>query len=99
MKANRFFSPVVRIQSERGHHLVDSGPYRLVRHPGYAGSLLSCVGGALALGSCWALVPVGALGVLILRRIVVEDRFLKANLEGYAEYSERVRYRLLPGVW
>lgn len=98
MSVNRFFSPVVRLQQERGHSLVTAGPYRYIRHPGYAGILLSaCVG--IALGSWWSLSPlVLALG-LILRRTALEDRFLRGSLEGYASYAERVRYRLVPGLW
>ena len=99
MRANPFFSPVVRIQAERGHRLITAGPYRYVRHPGYAGGLVASVCGTLALGSWWAMVTVPAYLAMFARRIVVEDRFLKENLDGYAHYAERVRYRLLPGVW
>jgi protein-S-isoprenylcysteine O-methyltransferase Ste14 len=97
--ANRFFSAVVRIQRDRGHHVVDSGPYRLVRHPGYVGSLIHMPGLALALGSWWALALVGAISALVVVRTALEDRTLRAELEGYTEYAGRVRYRLLPGVW
>jgi protein-S-isoprenylcysteine O-methyltransferase Ste14 len=97
--ANRFFSAVVRIQRDRGHHVVDSGPYRLVRHPGYVGSLIHMPGLALALGSWWALAVVGAISALVVVRTALEDRTLRTELEGYAEYARRVRYRLLPGVW
>jgi protein-S-isoprenylcysteine O-methyltransferase Ste14 len=99
MLTNRFFSPVVRIQKERGHHLVDSGPYGIVRHPGYAGMILMAPFSGLALGS-W--VSVGFALVysgLILRRVVFEDTFLRGNLEGYDAYASRVRYRLIPGVF
>lgn len=96
---NRFFSAVVRIQRDRGHHVVDAGPYRMVRHPGYLGSLIHMPGLALALGSWWALAVVGAISALIVVRTALEDRTLRAELEGYAEYAGRVRYRLLPGVW
>jgi protein-S-isoprenylcysteine O-methyltransferase Ste14 len=96
---NRFFSPVVRIQSERGHHLIMAGPYAHIRHPGYAGSLLTLLGSGLALGSWWAtLCGVVAAG-LILRRAVIEDRFLHTQLDGYGPYAQRVRYRVLPGIW
>ena len=98
MAVNRFFSPVLRIQDERGHHLVTVGPYRYVRHPGYLGILLSASAG-VALGSWWSLVPLVPVAVLILRRTTLEDRLLRKNLEGYANYSEQVRYRLVPGVW
>jgi protein-S-isoprenylcysteine O-methyltransferase Ste14 len=99
MSVNRFFSPVVRIQTERGHHLVTAGPYRFIRHPGYLGSVLAFLCGTLALGSWWAMVPAVAGAGLMLRRTAIEDRFLKENLEGYAAFAGKVRYRLLPGVW
>ena len=96
---NRFFSGLVRIQRDRGHHVVDSGPYAWVRHPGYTGSLLNNFGAAAALQSWWAfLVTVVLLGVTVLRTSL-EDRTLRAELEGYEEYSRRVRYRLVPGIW
>jgi protein-S-isoprenylcysteine O-methyltransferase Ste14 len=99
MSVNRFFSSVVRIQDERGHCVIDSGPYARVRHPGYVGMLLLTATMPLALGSWWAFVPASVLVVLGFRRILVEDRFLAANLPGYREYAARVRYRLLPGIW
>ena len=99
MLVNRFFSPVVRLQEERGHHLITAGPYRSVRHPGYTGTLVSvlCIGPAL--GSWLATIPMVIFALLILRRARLEDRFLHDKLEGYAAYAQRVRYRLLPGVW
>ncbi len=97
--SNRFFSAVVRIQRDRGHHVVDAGPYRLVRHPGYLGSLIYMPGVALALGSWWALAVVAAISAVLVLRAALEDRTLCAELEGYPEYAGRVRYRLLPGVW
>jgi len=99
MVVNRFFSPVVRIQEERGHRLITAGPYRFVRHPGYAGMLLSFPGSGLVLGSWWSLLPLIPVVVLILRRTILEDHYLRKHLEGYVGYAERVRYRLLPGVW
>ena len=99
MSANRFFSPVVRIQKERGHHLITTGPYRFVRHPGYVGVIAATLGGGLALGSYWSLVPLVVLFLLFIRRTALEDRFLLAELEGYAEFAQKVRYRLLPGIW
>lgn len=99
MQVNRFFSPVVRIQKERGHHLIDVGPYRHIRHPGYLGSIGACVCATLALGSWWAMAPAAIfLGVLI-RRLVIEDRFLHTELPGYSDYAARVRHRLFPGIW
>ena len=99
MRTNRFFSPVVRIQSERGHELITRGPYAVVRHPGYAASFLVMLSTAPALGSWLALLPAALMAILFFRRIVIEDRFLHANLAGYPAYAQRVRYRLLPGVW
>ena len=96
---NRFFSSVIRIQTERGHHVITSGPYRYLRHPGYAASPLVFVGGGLVLGS-WLAGLFGFLMVaLILRRTAREDRILLEQLEGYADYARKVRYRILPGVW
>jgi protein-S-isoprenylcysteine O-methyltransferase Ste14 len=99
MAANRFFSPVVRVQSERGHRVIDVGPYARMRHPGYLGMAVFAPMAALALGSWWALVPAGLYTTLILRRAAVEDRFLHGHLPGYAEYAARVRFRILPGIW
>jgi protein-S-isoprenylcysteine O-methyltransferase Ste14 len=99
MSVNRFFSPVIRVQSERWHRLVDRGPYAVVRHPGYAGMTVLSVGGALLLGSLAALVPALLFSALVLRRVVFEDAFLRENLEGYREYAERVRSRIVPGIW
>jgi protein-S-isoprenylcysteine O-methyltransferase Ste14 len=99
MSVNRFFSPVVRVQRERGHKVVDRGPYGVIRHPGYAGMSILAVGAALLIGSLVALAPALVYTGLVLRRVFFEDAFLKQNLEGYREYSERVRFRLVPGVW
>jgi protein-S-isoprenylcysteine O-methyltransferase Ste14 len=96
---NRFFSSVIRIQTERGHHVITTGPYQYLRHPGYAASPLVFLGGGLALGS-WLATLIGLpLLVLMLRRTVQEDRILHEQLEGYAAYAEKVRYRLFPGIW
>src|SRR5262245_12707919 len=99
MAANRFFSPVVRVQSERGHRVIDGGPYARMRHPGYLGMAIFAPMAALAIGSWWALVPARHYTTLILRRAAVEDRFLHDHLPGYPEYAARVRFRILPGVW
>ncbi len=99
MFTNRFFSSVVRIQEERGHHVVDTGPYAFVRHPGYAGMVLFCPLSGLALGS-WISAGVALVySGLVLRRVVFEDRFLRAHLAGYEAYASRVRYLLVPGLW
>jgi protein-S-isoprenylcysteine O-methyltransferase Ste14 len=96
---NRFFEPTVRIQSDRGHHVIDTGPYALIRHPGYASALPLFIGLALALGSLWALIPsLLACGLLVVRT-VLEDRMLQRELPGYEQYTRRVRHRLVPGVW
>jgi len=96
---NRFFSPVVRLQEDRGHHLVTLGPYRFVRHPGYLGMVISVPASGLALGSWWAMVPAFGYALIILRRAALEDQFLRRHLNGYDIYADAVRYRLLPGVW
>ncbi len=99
MHSNRFFSSVVRIQEDRGHRVVDNGPYSRVRHPGYAGMIPLMAFSGLALGS-WLAFGLGLVyGALILRRVGFEDRFLQANLAGYRDYVGRVRYRLVPGIW
>ena len=97
MAVNRFFSSVVRIQQDRGHHLITAGPYQYVRHPGYAGGMVACLCSGLALGSWWSMLPVAGMVLLFLRRTVMEDRFLKKELPGYAEYAQQVRFRLVPG--
>ena len=99
MAINPFFSTVVRIQEERGHRVVSTGPYRVVRHPGYAVIAVLVLANAVALGSWWALVPGVTIVLLLLRRTVLEDAFLHRHLEGYAEYARQARYRLIPGVW
>ena len=99
MHVNRFFSSIVRIQRERGHHLVTGGPYRWVRHPGYTGALAAILASGIALCS-WAAAAIGVAGLpLLFWRVIAEDRTLIAELPGYAEYARRVRWRLLPGVW
>jgi protein-S-isoprenylcysteine O-methyltransferase Ste14 len=99
MKTNHFFSAVVRIQDDRGHHVVDSGAYSWVRHPGYAGMISAIPLGGLAMGS-WIAVGFGLIyAALILRRVFFEDQFLQNNLQGYRAYTGRVRYRLVPRVW
>lgn len=96
---NRFFSGVVRIQTDRGHVVCDSGPYRIVRHPGYAGNILPLPGIVLALGSLWTLIPAAVALVIAVIRTVLEDRTLQQELAGYQDYARRVRYRLFPGIY
>lgn len=99
MLSNRFFSAVVRIQKDRGHRVVDSGLYGVIRHPGYAGMILLAPMSGLALGS-WISVGFAVLySALILRRVLFEDAFLRRNLDGYEAYTRRVRYRLVPGIF
>lgn len=98
MAANKFFSTAVRVQDERGHRVVSQGPYGIVRHPGYLAMIVVVPAEALALGSWSALVFAMVYSALIARRVMIEDRFLHQNLDGYAQYASRVRYRLLPGV-
>jgi protein-S-isoprenylcysteine O-methyltransferase Ste14 len=98
-KVNRFAEPTVRIQKERGHKVIDTGPYGIVRHPGYTGGTLMFFGTALALGSLWALVPAFLVFVILLIRTELEDRTLQEELHGYREYTDRVRYKLLPHFW
>ncbi len=96
---NRFFLSVVRVQTDRGHVVCDSGPYRFVRHPGYAGSICSLFGTILALNSAWTLVPVAVATIISLIRTALEDGTLLKELPGYRDYARRVRYRLIPGVY
>jgi len=96
---NRFFSAVVRIQRDRGHTVVSSGPYSIFRHPGYGGAVVSSIATPLLLGSLWALIPAALAVCLLFIRTALEDKTLQEELEGYHEYAARVRYRLLPGVW
>ena len=96
---NRFFSSVVRIQTDRGHVVCDSGPYRLVRHPGYAGNMLALFGIVIALGSAWTLIPAALASIITVIRTSLEDRTLQEELPGYRDYTQRVRFRLIPGIY
>jgi protein-S-isoprenylcysteine O-methyltransferase Ste14 len=99
MAANPFLSTVVRIQADRGHYVVTSGPYRYVRHPMYATMFFMWPGTALTLGSWWALLPAAVIVIVFVIRTALEDKTLQAGLPGYAEYAQHTRYRLVPGVW
>jgi protein-S-isoprenylcysteine O-methyltransferase Ste14 len=99
MVVNDFYSRVVRIQTDRGQVVVSEGPYRYVRHPTYIGTIVSWVCAALALGSWLALLPVVLIAATFTVRTALEDRALQEELAGYKEYAQRVRYRLLPGIW
>lgn len=99
MAENAFFSAYVRIQHERGHQVISSGPYRLVRHPGYAGGIVSNLTLPILLGSAWAFIPSLFVIIITLVRTSLEDRTLIQELDGYAEYTRKTRYRLFPGIW
>lgn len=99
MAVNRHFEGTVRIQKERDHHVVDSGPYRVVRHPGYVGLGLWALGQPLVLGSSWAVVPALVAVAWLVLRTGLEDAFLRRELAGYVDYARRVRWRLVPGLW
>jgi len=99
MYTNQFFAQVVRIQTERGHVAVTDGPYRLIRHPGYFGMLTSFLGAVLLLDSIYGLVCFALYLFLVVTRTAFEDRTLQAELSGYADYTQRTKYRLIPGVW
>jgi protein-S-isoprenylcysteine O-methyltransferase Ste14 len=96
---NRFFSSVVRIQTDRGHIVCDSGPYQIVRHPGYAGGIPPLLGIVLALGSVWTIIPSIVALIITVIRTSLEDKTLQEELPGYRDYARRVRYRLIPGVF
>jgi protein-S-isoprenylcysteine O-methyltransferase Ste14 len=98
-KENAFFALTVRIQTERGHTVVSSGPYQFVRHPGYAGGILSELAIPAMLGSWYALILGAIIAVLFVVRTALEDRTLIQELPGYAAYTSQVRYRLIPGAW
>ena len=99
MAENRFFSSVVRIQTDRGHVVCDSGPYRFIRHPGYAGNIFPPFGIVLALGSLWTLIPAVVAVIITVIRTALEDQTLQEELPGYRDYAQRVRYRLIPGIY
>lgn len=96
---NRYAVVVVRVQRERGQHVITTGPYRFVRHPMYAGAILLFVGTPLLLGSWYGLIGAAIIMALFCVRITIEERTLRAELEGYTEYAVGVPYRLIPGVW
>jgi protein-S-isoprenylcysteine O-methyltransferase Ste14 len=99
MVSNRFFSTLVRLQADREHSVASGGPYRFIRHPGYVGYMGMSIFTPLALGTFWALIFAGISCLLFILRTALEDDTLKKELAGYAEYAEKVKYRLLPFVW
>ena len=99
MRTNRFFSAYVRIQRDRQHHVITSGPYRYVRHPGYATWMVQGLSLPLLFGSWWTFIPIAGISLVFIVRTRLEDNVLMEKLQGYREYASQVRYRLLPGVW
>lgn len=96
---NLFFSATVRIQKERGHYVIDKGPYAFIRHPGYAGIIISSLSVAFAMNSLPVLIPAGLVVITLVIRTYLEDITLQKELHGYKDYVTRVRYRLVPGIW
>src|SRR5262245_28942194 len=99
MGQNPHFEATVRIQTDQNHRVIESGPYRIVRHPGYVAGIFLFMGMALVLNSGWALLPAFLVSASLVVRTWAEDGFLQENLKGYREFAKRTRYRLLPGVW
>ncbi len=99
MLTNAYFSTAIRIQQDRGHTMVTEGPYRIIRHPGYLGWAVVSLSMALLFGSLWSLIPAGLILGPMIVRTALEDRTLQEGLKGYREYAQKVRYRLVPGVW
>ena len=99
MAVNPHFEPTVRIQENRSHRVISSGPYKIVRHPGYLAGILFTLSIPLIIGSVFTFIPVSIYAVLFIIRTLLEDRTLRKELDGYSEYVKRVRYRLFPGIW
>lgn len=99
MISNKFFSTLVRLQTDRKHTVATGGPYRFVRHPGYVGYIIMSFATPMALGTLWGLIFSGITGILLIIRTALEDTTLKRELAGYAEYAEKVKYRLIPFLW
>ncbi|GAI03570.1 unnamed protein product [marine sediment metagenome] len=99
MISNKFFSTMVRIQTEREHRVVTTGPYKIIRHPGYVGFILMSLATPISLGSLYGLIMSGFVVVILIIRTALEDRTLKNELTGYLEYSKKVKYRLVPFIW
>jgi len=96
---NKFFEGGVRIQKERDHRVISTGPYSLIRHPGYAGMIVFYLSMPLGLGSFYGLIPAFLIAANFCFRTYFEDKMLRGELKGYVEYSKKVRYRLIPGIW
>ena len=98
LAVNTHFEATVRIQEDRDHRVCLTGPYRYVRHPGYLGLILTTIGGPLILGSWWSFLPSALILVIVVLRTLLEDRMLRLELEGYKEYAEKTRFRLIPNI-
>ena len=98
-KQNKFFSSTVRIQTDRGHTVCETGLYKDVRHPTYLGSVIQAIGFPLLFGSLWSIIPVVISIILLITRTYLEDKTLKKELKGYTEYTLKTRYRLIPYLW
>ena len=99
MAVNRYFSATVRLQSDRGHSVAKSGPYGVIRHPGYTAGILSIMATPALLESWFALIPASLVAAGYIVRTALEDSFLQKNLPGYRDYTSSVQHRLLPGLW
>ena len=99
MRENRYLSRVVEIQEERGHKVITTGPYRIVRHPMYVAVIILYISHCVALGSLFSLIPCAIIIIIIIFRTIREDKMLHEQLEGYKEYSQQTRYKLVPGIW
>jgi protein-S-isoprenylcysteine O-methyltransferase Ste14 len=99
MIINRFFSSHIRLQTDRGHTVVDAGPYRFVRHPGYAGGMLAWIAAPVFFSSIWVIIPALLALAAYIIRTAREDQFLQDQLPGYKEYAQKVPFRLFPGIW
>jgi protein-S-isoprenylcysteine O-methyltransferase Ste14 len=99
MMTNTYFDTAVRIQKDRGHSVVSTGPYKIIRHPGYVGMILLYISFPLIIGSLFAWIPAAIIIVSLFIRTALEDKTLRNELEGYLDYSKKVKYRLIPGVW
>ncbi len=99
MIVNPYFEQTVRIQKDRGHKVITSGPYKIVRHPGHLAGILFALSIPLIIGSAFTFIPAGIYCLLIVTRTLLEDRTLQKELDGYSEYTKEVRYRLFPGIW
>jgi len=98
-ETKQIFSSVMRIQTDRGHTVCDTGIYKIIRHPAYFGMIVTAIGIPLILGSLWGFIPSIISIVLTLIRTSIEDKTLLNELNGYREYSHKTRYKLFPYIW